>query len=227
MRILLAEDDPTLQRGLAQALADSGHMTIAAHDGAAADLLLATEPFDLLVLDLGLPKMDGLVVLERLRRRRQMLPVLILSAREKTHDRVLGLDRGADDYLTKPFELSEFEARVRALLRRGQAPLVELGQLTWSWESREATVQGTGLALTRHEANLLEALVRTAGRTVPKATLAVLLGDDGVAAEDNLVEVYVHRLRRKLAAAGVEIRTVRGLGYRLNEAVTGPDANAD
>jgi DNA-binding response OmpR family regulator len=140
---------------------------------------------------------------------------------------VIGLDRGADDYLTKPFELSEFEARVRALLRRGQAPLVEIGQLTWSWDSREASVQGAGLGLTRHEANLLEALIRTAGRTVPKTTLAVLLGDDGIAAEDNLVEVYVHRLRRKLAAAGVEIRTVRGLGYRLNEAAQGTAGHGD
>ena len=218
MRILLAEDDPTLQRGLAQALRETGHATVAACDGAAADLLLATESFDLLVLDLGLPKMDGLVVLERLRRRRQSLPVLILSARDQTHDRVLGLDRGADDYLTKPFELSEFEARVRALLRRGQAGTVHIGLLAWSWESREASVDGATIGLTRHEASLLEALIQTSGRTVTKATLAQLLGESGIAAEDNLVEVYVHRLRRKLAGTGVEIRTVRGLGYRLQEA---------
>lgn len=217
LRILLAEDDPTLQRGLAQALNDTGHVTLSARDGAAADLLLATESFDLLVLDLGLPKMDGLVVLERLRRRRQSLPVLILSARDQTHDRVLGLDRGADDYLTKPFELSEFEARVRALLRRGQAGTVRIGNLAWSWESREATVDDASIGLTRHEANLLEALIQTAGRTVTKATLAQLLGESDIAAEDNLVEVYVHRLRRKLAGTAVEIRTVRGLGYRLQE----------
>lgn len=221
MRILLAEDDPTLQRGLAQALHDTGHVTVAACDGAAADLLLATESFDLLVLDLGLPKMDGLVVLERLRRRRQSLPVLILSARDQTNDRVLGLDRGADDYLTKPFELSEFEARVRALLRRGQAGTVRMGSLAWSWESREATVDHVTIGLTRHEANLLEALIQTSGRTVTKATLAQLLGESGIAAEDNLVEVYVHRLRRKLGGTGVEIRTVRGLGYRLQEGPAG------
>ena len=217
MRILLAEDDPTLQRGLAQALQDTGHVTVAACDGAAADLLLATESFDLLVLDLGLPKMDGLVVLERLRRRRQSLPVLILSARDQTRDRVIGLNLGADDYLTKPFELSELEARVRALLRRGQAGTVRLGTLAWSWESRNATVDDVVVELTRQEANLLEALIQASGRTVTKATLAQLLGESSIAAEDNLVEVYVHRLRRKLTGTAVEIRTVRGLGYRLQE----------
>lgn len=224
MRILLAEDDPILQRGLAQALHEAGHTTVAAPDGACADMLLATDAFDLLVLDLGLPKMDGLVVLERLRRRRQSLPVLILSARDQTHDRVLGLNQGADDYLTKPFELSELEARVRALLRRGQAGTVKIGTLAWSWESREAAVADAPLALTRHEANLLEGLIQTPGRTVTKTTLARMLGDR-VAAEDNLVEVYIHRLRRKLAGTGVEIRTVRGLGYLLHE--TSDDSHHD
>ena len=220
MRILLAEDDATLREGLTHALQDGGHVTLAVGDGAAVDLLLATETFDLLVLDLGLPGLDGLAVLDRLRRRRQTLPVLIVSARDNTQERVLGLDRGADDYLAKPFELSEFEARVRALLRRGQAATVVLGRLAWSWDARQATVDGAPLALTRHEINLLEALVQAIGRTVAKSTLAMLLGE-GDAAEDNLVEVYVSRLRRKIAPTGVEIGTVRGLGYRLLVAAPG------
>lgn len=221
MRILLAEDDPTLQRGIAQALGAAGHVTVAAADGARADELLATETFDLLVIDLGLPKMDGLVVIERLRRRRQSVPVLILSARDRTQDRVLGLNQGADDYLTKPFELSELEARVRALLRRGQAGVVRLGRLTWAWESREATLDEVILDLTRHETNLLETLIQSSGRTVTKGAMAQRLGETGIPAENNLVEVYVHRLRRKLAGGGVEIRTVRGLGYRLVETHAG------
>jgi DNA-binding response OmpR family regulator len=215
VRVLLAEDDATLQRGLVQVLTDAGHQAVVAGNGIRADMLLATDPFDLVVLDLGLPQMDGLVVLERLRRRRQALPVLILSARDRTEDRVRGLDCGADDYMTKPFELSEFEARVRALLRRGQSSIVRLGRLAWFWDRREAVVDETPLALSRHELSVLEALVQNPGRIVSKEILAHRLGEGEDVAGDNLVEVYIHRLRRKLAEASVEIRTVRGLGYRL------------
>lgn len=225
MRILVVEDDPTLQRGLAQALESAGHTTLVVSDGEQADLRLSTEIFDLLVLDIGLPKMDGLTVLERLRRRRQSLPVLILSARERTHDRVIGLDQGADDYLTKPFELSEFEARVRALLRRGQAGTVRIGTIAWKWETREATIDNLLVDLTRHEATLLDALLQTPGRTISKAMLAQRLGE-GIPVEDNLVEVYMHRLRRKLIGAGINIRTVRGLGYRLHEVIEGSKSDA-
>lgn len=217
MRVLLVEDDPTLQRGLAEALAESGHQVSSVADGAHADTLLASELFDLVVLDLGLPYLDGLTVLERLRQRGQRLPVLILSARDRTQDRVQGLDCGADDYLTKPFELSEFEARVRALLRRGQSAGFRCGGLEWFRDRRELLVAGAPVALSRHELNLIEALIQRPGRTVSKANLADLLGDGGEAAADNLVEVYVHRLRRKLADAQVEIRSVRGVGYRLCE----------
>jgi DNA-binding response OmpR family regulator len=215
VRVLLAEDDATLQRGLMQVLTDSGHQVIVAADGGRADLLLATEPFDLVVLDLGLPQMDGIVVLERLRRRRQALPVLILSARDRTQDRVRGLDCGADDYMIKPFELSEFEARVRALLRRGQASVVRVGRLEWFWDRREAFIDEAPLALSRQEISVLEALVQSPGRIVPKDVLTHRLGENGEVAGDNLVEVYIHRLRRKLGEADVVIRTVRGLGYRL------------
>lgn len=218
MRVLLAEDDPTLRSGLMQALTGAGHEPVGAADGAHADTLLSTEAFDLLVLDLGLPRMDGLDVLTRLRARRDAanaaMPVLILSARDSMEARVRGLDRGADDYLTKPFDLPEFEARVRALLRRGQSTTVVVGRLGWQREGRLATIDGEPLALSPHDTAVLEALLRKPGRIVPKAALAALIGDEGVAA-DNKVEVYVHRLRRKLACADVEIRNVRGLGYLL------------
>ena len=224
MRVLLAEDDPTLRMGLMQALSHAGHDAIGAADGSHADTLLATEDFDLLVLDLGLPRMDGLDVLAKLRARRasvnRALPVLILSARDSMEARVRGLDGGADDYLTKPFDLPEFEARVRALLRRGQSTTFAIGRLAWDWEARLGTVDGKGIALSPHETAMLEALLRKAGRIVSKASLAGLIGDDGLAA-DNKVEVYIHRLRRKMADTGLELRNVRGLGYLLR-ATEGP-----
>jgi two-component system OmpR family response regulator/two-component system response regulator TctD len=218
MRVLLAEDDPTLRMGLVQALSDAGHEAIGAADGAHADTLLATSDFDLLVLDLGLPRMDGLDVLVRLRARRaavnRSLPVLILSARDSMEARVRGLDGGADDYLTKPFDLPEFEARVRALLRRGQSTTLAIGRLEWDWAARQGTIDGRPLSCSPHETALVEALLRKAGRIVTKANLASLIGDDGIAVE-NKVEVYIHRLRRKMTDAGIEIRNVRGLGYLL------------
>jgi two-component system, OmpR family, response regulator len=218
MRVLLAEDDPTLRRGLMQALSHAGYDAIGASDGAHADTLLATETFDLLVLDLGLPHMDGLDVLTRLRARRETinrgLPVLILSARDSMEARVRGLDGGADDYLTKPFDLPEFEARVRALLRRGQSTAVTIGRLEWQWEARQGSIDHELLALSPHETAMVEALLRKAGRIVSKSTLASVIGDDGLAS-DNKVEVYIHRLRRKIADADLEIRNVRGLGYLL------------
>ena len=220
MRVLLAEDDPTLRKGLLQVLTASGHQAVAAANGAYADVLLATESFDLLVLDLGLPQMDGLEVLARLRRRHQTIPVLILSARDRMQDRVRGLDTGADDYLTKPFDLPEFEARVRALLRRGQGLSTQVGLLDWLWEARQCWIGARALPLSRHETALLEALLKSPEKIVSKDELARRIGDDGIAALDNKVEVYVHRLRKKLLDADVEIRTVRGLGYLLRAVVT-------
>ena len=225
MRVLLAEDDPTLRTGLVQALAHAGHDAIGAVDGLHADTLLATEPFDLLVLDLGLPRMDGLDVLARLRARREpvnrAMPVLILSARDSMEARVRGLDGGADDYLTKPFDLPEFEARVRALLRRGQSTTLAIGGLAWDWDARQGQIGGRPLSLSPHETAMLEALLRKAGRIVSKASLASIIGDDGLAV-DNKVEVYIHRLRRKVTGAAIEIRNVRGLGYLLRVDEGGP-----
>ena len=221
MRILVAEDDDTLRQGLRQALSAAGHGVVAAVDGAHADTLLTTERFDLLVLDLGLPQLDGLDVLSRLRARIDGincgLPVLVLSARGTLEQRVRGLDRGADDYLAKPFDLIEILARVRALLRRGRPDMLALGALQWEWETRQGRLADRALTLSLHETAVLECLLRRVGRIVPKPTLANLLGpgNPSVAAADNTVEVYIHRLRRKLTAASVEIQTVRGLGYLI------------
>ena len=217
MRVLIAEDDPALQRGIQHVLAAAGHQPIVAHDGLQADTLLAMESFDLLVLDLGLPRIDGIEVLRRLRSRKQSIPVLILSARDGTHERVRGLDAGADDYMTKPFELSEFEARVRALLRRGQGTLTKLGNLEWSREQRHVRVDDNELTLTQNELVIFESLIQSTGRIVSKDSLAQRIGSLTENAGMNMVEVYIHRLRRKLTGATVEVKTVRGLGYLLTE----------
>lgn len=217
MRVLLAEDDLILQRGLKQTLRDAGHQAIVVSDGMHADTLLRTEPFDLVVLDLGLPRLDGIAVLERLRRRGQSTSVLILSARDRTEDRVRGLDTGADDYMCKPFDLAEFEARVRAFARRGHVGSIRLAALEWSWEHRAGQIGGEELELLKNEVTILEALLQNPGKIVPKDVLGRRIGDEESSAGDNTVEVYIHRLRRKLAPAGVEIRTIRGLGYLLRE----------
>ncbi|MBV8658042.1 MAG: response regulator transcription factor [Burkholderiales bacterium] len=221
MRILLVEDDATLQRGLETALAAMGHQVLIAGDGSYADTLLAGETFDLVVLDLGLPKLDGLEVLKRLRARRKTTPVLILSARDRIEDRVLGLDSGADDYLNKPFELSELEARVRALLRRGHGAQTTVGGLEWFWEQRQASIAGEPVTLSAKELTLLESLLSQVDKVVSKETLTNRMGDAEGAAGENTVEVYIHRLRRRLAPAGLEIVTVRGVGYLLRETPNG------
>jgi DNA-binding response OmpR family regulator len=217
VQVLIVEDDPVLQRGLGQVLAASGHQAVIAADGRHADLLLGTESFDLVVLDLGLPELDGISVLARMRRRSVGTPVLVLSARNRAEDRVRGLDTGADDYLSKPFDLAEFEARVRALLRRGTALQPRIGRLAWVAQDRQFWCGDAPLAFTPHELSLLELLAERPGRIVAKTVLAQRLADQGSSGGDNMVEVYVHRLRRKLVQAGVEIRTVRGMGYLLVE----------
>ncbi|HEY7656541.1 MAG TPA: response regulator [Burkholderiales bacterium] len=226
MRILIVEDDPVLSDGLIRSLRESDYAVDSATDGAEADQILSTHSFDLVILDLGLPKLEGYEVLRRLRRRGSKTPVLILTALDALEDRVKGLDLGADDYLTKPFDLPELEARVRALIRRGQSgggSLLSHGALTLDIAGRRALLDGEPLELSAREIGVLEVLMLRSGRVVNKDQLAEELygWDEDVSA--NAIEVYVHRLRRKLEPAGVTIRTIRGLGYLLEKPAAGRD----
>jgi two-component system OmpR family response regulator len=217
MRILIAEDDAIIADGLSRSLRQAGYAVDWARDGVDAESALLTTTYDLLVLDLGLPRLSGLEVLKRLRARDSRLPVLILTALDGTGDRVRGLDLGADDYMAKPFELAELEARVRALTRRsaGTAPTIQCGPLSYDQVGRIATLSGQSLELSAREVGLLEILLTRMGRLVSKDQLVDQLCGWGEEVSHNAIEVYVHRLRKKLEAGGVRITTVRGLGYCL------------
>jgi two-component system OmpR family response regulator len=220
MRILVVEDDPVLRDGLSRSLRNAGYAVEVTDDGKLADQLLSVHSFDLVVLDLGLPGLDGLEVLRRLRRRASTAPVLILTARDSIVDRVNGLDVGADDYLVKPFELAELEARVRALMRRAQSVAtarINHGALTLDTAARRAFVGEDALDLSAREVALLEALLLSAGRVVSKDQLADRLYGVSDEVGPNAIEVFVHRLRRKIESAGVSIRTIRGLGYLVEK----------
>lgn len=219
MRILITEDDATLAEALQFSLTQAGYAVDWVENGAAADEALKNDVFGLLILDLGLPKLDGFEVLRRLRRRNTSLPVLILSGREKPEEKVLGLDLGADDYLVKPFSLGELQARVRALLRRGRdvaSPAISYGGLSFDSVSRTASVNGRTLPLSAHEAGVLEILMRRFGRVVSKEQLVEQLYSYDREVSHNAIEVYVHRLRKKIAGAGVTVRTLYGRGYLLD-----------
>lgn len=218
-RILLIEDDPALSRGLVAALKCAGHVVDAAYDGAGALQMARDEPYALITLDLGLPDMSGLKVLCSLRRDGNKTPVLILTARDTVEERVEGLDLGADDYLLKPFEPSELEARIRALLRRSQgeaSSVVSVGQLVVDQARGVASVGDRQLELRRREWAVLERLVARVGKVTTKERLTseVFGFDDPVA--PNAIEVYIARLRSKLEPDGPKIRTMRGLGYILD-----------
>ncbi|MGN6578802.1 MAG: response regulator [Bordetella sp.] len=218
MRILIAEDDSILADGLSRSLRRGGYAVDVVGDGSAADLALASQTFDLLILDLGLPQLAGLEVLRRLRARQSLLPVLILTAADSVEQRVQGLDLGADDYMAKPFALSELEARVRALTRRGAgggSTLVRHGRLVFDQTGRVASVEDQPLDLSAREVGLLEILLARTGRMVSKNQLVDHLCEWGDEVTTNAIEVYVHRLRKKLEPSGVKIVTVRGLGYCL------------
>jgi two-component system OmpR family response regulator len=221
MRILVVEDHPVLSDGLSKALKSSDYAVDIASDGELADHMLATQSYDAVILDIGLPKVDGYEILRRLRRRGSKTPVLLLTARDALEDRVKGLDLGADDYLTKPYDLPELEARVRALIRRGQSGgSAELrhGELTLDTSGRRAWLAGDPLDLSARELGVLEVLMLRSGRVVSKEQLAEQLYGWGEEVGANAIEVYIHRLRKKLEPTGVNIRTIRGLGYLLERA---------
>jgi two-component system OmpR family response regulator len=220
MRVLIAEDDPLLADGLTRSLRGSDYAVDCVTDGGEADHVLTAQNYDLVILDLGLPRLDGYEVLRRLRRRGSKTPVLILTARDALDDRVKGLDLGGDDYITKPFDLPELEARVRALIRRGQSgggSVLSHGTLTLDTVGRRATLAGESLDLSARELGVLEVLMLRSGRVVNKDQLAEQLYGWDEEVGPNAIEVYVHRLRRKLEPAGVTIRTIRGLGYLLEK----------
>ena len=219
MRILLAEDDKIIADGLCRSLRQAGYAIDCADNGLDADTALMTNVYDMVILDLGLPRLPGLDVLRRLRARQSATPVLILTALDGIDDRVKGLDLGADDYMAKPFELAELEARVRALSRRssGTARMIQCGSLTFDQTDRCALVNGEMLDLSARELGLLEILLLRAKRLVSKDQLVDHLCGWGEEVSHNAIEVYVHRLRKKLDSTGVNIITVRGLGYYLEK----------
>lgn len=221
MRILLVEDDAAIAAGLCSSLRNSGHAVDHVNDGKLADAALRDHAYDLLVLDLGLPMLDGSEVLRRLRNRGTGLPVLVVTARAGLDERIQVLDLGADDYLVKPFALAEFEARVRALARRVASrgvPELALGRLRLDLPGHRARLDETPLELTAREFGLLEALALRADRVTSRAQLVEALCDWDQGLTDNGLDIAIYRLRRKLQHSGVSVRTIRGLGYLLEEA---------
>ncbi len=217
MRVLVVEDDRDLSRQLAQALGDAGYAVDCAFDGEDGHHLGATEPYDAAVLDLGLPKLDGLSVLERWRRDGHGMPVLILTARDQWRDKVAGIDAGADDYVAKPFFVEEVLARLRALVRRaaGHASAeIACGPLHLDTRTARLTLDGNPVKLTSLEYRLLAYLLHHQGRIVSRTELIEHLYDQDFDRDSNTVEVFVGRIRRKIGAQ--MIRTVRGLGYVLD-----------
>ena len=218
MRILVVEDDLILADGIANALRGAGHAVDGVSSGPDADAALAAAEYELVILDIELPKFDGFEVLRRLRRRKVATPVLVLTARDSVHDRIHGLDLGADDYLTKPFEMGELEARIRALGRRARGAAddrIDLGRLAVDVKGRRAYVEGRAVDLSAREFAVLEVLAVRAGRVVSKEALISTVYQWDRDVSPNVMEIFVHRLRKKLQDAGVGIRTIRGLGYLL------------
>jgi len=218
MRITLVEDNISLAKGIMYRLQDAGHAVDVLHDGAQAEAHLASDSADLIILDINLPGVDGLSLLKGLRARGDMRPVILLTARAETEDRVVGLDAGADDYLIKPFEMAELEARVRALLRRRAIPqqqMQSIGPLHFDPAARQLFDGETVIDLPRREISMLECLALAEGRLVSKQALLDHAYGVGADVEDTVVEVYVSRLRRRLKPHGLTIKTQRGLGYQL------------
>lgn len=216
MRVLVVEDDPTLRAQLRAGLEEAGYAVDVADNGQDAQHLGETEPFDAVVLDLGLPVLDGLTVLKHWREAGLAVPVLILTARDGWHEKVAGIDAGADDYLAKPFHMEELLARVRALIRRAQglaSPMLQCGALTLDTRSGRVTLNGQPVHLTSHEYRLLSYLMHRPGSVVSRTELTEHLYAQDFDRDSNTIEVFVARLRRKLPPETIE--TVRGMGYRL------------
>lgn len=220
MRIALIEDNKNLAKGIENFLRDQGHAVDWLSDGNEADQFLATQTTDLAIIDVNLPGLNGFDVVRGLRRRGSTIPVIFLTARSETRDRVAGLDAGADDYLVKPFEMAELAARVRALSRRRPALRIKeeaFGNLCFDREGKRLTGPDGVIDLPRREMALFECLLDHAGRIVPKERISDHLYGVGTDVEPNAVELLVSRLRRKLIGTGVEIRTARGLGYLMDD----------
>src|SRR6185312_10071474 len=222
VRLLVVEDDPDLNRQLTTALSDAGYVVDRAFDGEEGHYLGDSEPYDAVVLDIGLPKMDGISVLEAWRRNKRIMPVLILTARDRWSDKVQGFDAGADDYVAKPFHLEEVLARIRALLRRSaghaQSELT-CGPVTLDTRTNRVTVSGNPVKMTSHEYRLLQYLMHHTGRVVSRTELVEHLYDQDFDRDSNTIEVFVGRIRKKLEVD--IIQTVRGLGYLLTPPPTG------
>jgi len=216
MRVLVVEDDANLNRQIKEALTDAGYAVDVAFDGEEGHFLGDTEPYDAVVLDIGLPQMDGLSVLEEWRRAGKTMPVLLLTARDRWSDKVQGIDAGADDYVAKPFHMEEILARIRALVRRAAGHAsneITAGSVRLDVKAGKVTVDGQSVKLTSHEYRLLAYLMHHSGRVVSRTELVEHLYDQDFDRDSNTIEVFVGRIRKKL---GVEIiQTVRGLGYLL------------
>jgi two-component system OmpR family response regulator len=223
MRVLIVEDDRQLSEQLAEAMRDAGYSVDCAFDGEEGHFLGDTEPYDLAVLDIGLPVMDGLSVLERWRRDGRSLPVLLLTARDRWSDKVQGIDAGADDYVAKPFHIEEVLARARALMRRAAGHAsnsLNAGPVQLDLKTSRVTVEGKPVKLTAHEYKVLEYMMHHPGKVISRTELTEHLYDQDFDRDSNTIEVFVGRLRKKL---GVDlIETVRGMGYRI-----GPGDDAD
>ncbi|EHS53730.1 two component transcriptional regulator, winged helix family [Rhizobium sp. PDO1-076] len=216
MRILVVEDDINLNRQLVEALHEAGYVVDKAFDGEEGHFLGDTEPYDAVILDIGLPEMDGITLLEKWRASGRVMPVLILTARDRWSDKVAGIDAGADDYVTKPFHVEEVLARIRALIRRaaGHASSeIVCGPVRLDTKSSKAVVNGVTLKLTSHEYRLLSYLMHHMGEVVSRTELVEHLYDQDFDRDSNTIEVFVGRLRKKIGIDMIE--TVRGLGYRI------------
>lgn len=221
MHVILVEDNLNLAKGIENALRDQGHAVDHLDDGLDADAFFEQQSADVAIIDINLPRLSGIEIIKRLRLRGDTLPILVLTARGKTSERVEGLDAGADDYLVKPFEMAELIARLRALSRRRSLvahPREGVGKLIYDREQRVVYFGEVALDLPRRELSLFELLLEHRGRLIDKERISDALYGTGASVEPNAIELLVSRLRRKIEGSGVAIRTARGLGYMLDDA---------